>query len=763
MKNSKKAEQTKQLKHMSFEIPKFIPYLIFLIFTIIYFFPQLIGNSFFWEDFTEYVYPVQTFAARETIEEGIPFWNPYTFAGMPFLADLQVGYFYPLNRILSLFVDSNGYLSVWWLQLLIIIHFFIAQLSIYKLMRYLGTSIGGSIISAVTYSFSLIITSHVFHPMMIYHLAWFPLAFMFIKKALDSNSIKSASLGGIILGFSFLAGHPQTLLYEMFFLGIFIIFHFISSIKDKLFEENSLAKYIGAVVLFFTVSIGIFMIQYLPSSELANLSNRAEMTYEESAEGSLEFKQILTAFVPKLFGEVNGNNDSKIQYHLTDGSQPKPYFNYWETGFYFGIIPIFLSFFAFNFNKNSFLKIFLITIAGLSFLYALGDNFFVHEIINSLPLFGQFRNPARILFYLVLLFSIFSGFGFDQLLQRPKLRLKNLLINALLPSIFLILALVGMLQTFVGSPEQFISEIGNTALIPLIFLILAILSLNYLIKRKKYADLVAIGLALLILFDLNIAGASLNQSNQNPKEAYLLDSQLKSAIKPKKAYEYRVNMRLYEPIPFMAMKRNQGMIDEIPLVEGYNPLVLQQVFPPVADSETAFDLMNVKYYIELDQGARRPVFAENQDIMPRLWTVHSYAIMNPADLEPRLKKGNFDFSNDVAITEKVDLKFTYKHDLESKEEILEYKNNYIKAKVNTSENAFLVFSEVYYPAWKAYVNGIEQQLYKVNGNLRGVVVERGESIVELKYESDSFQYGFYLSLISLLIAAGSIIIYKKDK
>ena len=67
--------------------------LIFIVTTSLFFWGQLNNESFFWEDFAEFVYPVQSFASSEAADGNIPFWNPYTFVGMPFMADIQVGFF----------------------------------------------------------------------------------------------------------------------------------------------------------------------------------------------------------------------------------------------------------------------------------------------------------------------------------------------------------------------------------------------------------------------------------------------------------------------------------------------------------------------------------------------------------------------------------------------------------------------------------------------------------------------------------------------
>ncbi|MGB9913253.1 MAG: hypothetical protein ACPLRO_07795, partial [Candidatus Kapaibacteriota bacterium] len=112
-------------------LPFWIVFLIFLATTFFFFSDQILLNSFFWEDFVEYVFPIQNFSAKTFARGEIPFWNPYTFAGMPFLADIQVGFFYIFNRVLSLFTLSGNNLPVLALEIVIILHFFFAQINSY--------------------------------------------------------------------------------------------------------------------------------------------------------------------------------------------------------------------------------------------------------------------------------------------------------------------------------------------------------------------------------------------------------------------------------------------------------------------------------------------------------------------------------------------------------------------------------------------------------------------------------------------------------
>ena len=171
------------------ELPIWSVIAIFVTLTIIFFWGQISGSTFFWDDFTEFVYPMQSFAAVESASGIMPFWNPFSYSGMPFFADLQVGFFYPFNRLLTLFVTSDGRLPVWIIQFIVIFHYFIALFSMFWLCRKWGASSIASIIGAVSYSFSLIIVCHTIHPMIVYHLAWFPLVIMFFYKAIDELNI----------------------------------------------------------------------------------------------------------------------------------------------------------------------------------------------------------------------------------------------------------------------------------------------------------------------------------------------------------------------------------------------------------------------------------------------------------------------------------------------------------------------------------------------------------------------------------------------
>ncbi|MFH1050963.1 MAG: YfhO family protein [bacterium] len=765
-KKSTKQIEMKQLK----DFPIWLVSSIFLLTTIIFFWEQLIGSTFFWEDFVEQVYPIQTFAAQAFSNWEIPFWNPYTFCGMPFFADLQVGFLYPLNRLTFLFLDSSGHLSVWGLQFIIILHFFIAQLSMYHLMKYLKISSIGSIIGSISYAFSLSLVLHVIHPMMVYHLAWFPLVILFFLRGITETKIKYGIISGLIFGISMLAGHPQTILYQALFLGLLLIWYVIADIRKNGFKAKQSIKSIVAGLLPFIISVCIFSVQYLPSQDLANYSKRADATYEAATEGSLEFEQIYTSLVPKLFGFTDGADDKSVPYHLDN----QPYYYYWDTAFYFGLTALLLGLIAIVGGYKNRLTAFLIFISIFGFLFALGDNFVLFKIFFNLPFFGLLRIPARIMFFAVLAFSILAGFGFDAIIKNTPLPLSRgdktgkkfltkIIIGSSVPLLFSILIASGTLLKALDTPEQYLSNIQSFGTIALVFIlcIIVVLFLMY----KGILKPIAAGVILIILtfIDLYTQGASFNSSPNNPENSYKIDKQLKDLFVAKDKNDlFRVSMRHYNP-SYMAMMRNQGLIDKIMLVEGYNQLVFNHI-PPPTDVKNIHDLYNVKYELSFNQDTRQFSFVERQGYFSRAWMTYNTIISTPEQIKYVMQNNSeIDYSNTVVIEEKIDLNTTgFDSSSSGKVNIINFKNNGLSCDVQTPKKGILVFSEIWYPDWAIYVDGVKSKLLKANYSFCAVEIPNGSHKVELKYESDKFTLGLYLMLASICLSVAGLILLRKE-
>jgi Bacterial membrane protein YfhO len=87
--------------------------------------------------------------------------------------------------------------------------------------------------------------------------------------------------------------------------------------------------------------------------------------------------------------------------------------------------------------------------------------------------------------------------------------------------------------------------------------------------------------------------------------------------------------------------------------------------------------------------------------------------------------------------------------------------NQITLATSTAESRFLVLSEMYFPGWRAYVDGVETPIYQTNYLFRGVVVPPGQHTLVFAYRPTSVLVGAAISLVALLLAAGLLIVGRR--
>ncbi|WP_119068618.1 YfhO family protein [Rubrobacter indicoceani] len=144
---------------------------------------------------------------------------------------------------------------------------------------------------------------------------------------------------------------------------------------------------------------------------------------------------------------------------------------------------------------------------------------------------------------------------------------------------------------------------------------------------------------------------------------------------------------------------------------------------------------------------------ENPDALPRARVVHSARRAEPDEILDLLSSGDVD-PRETALLEGPPPKLEARPEQsESRAEITSYKPNYIEVETSTDADGLLVMSEVYYPAWEAYVDGEPVEIRRADYLFRAVEVPAGSHTVEMRYRSRTLTLGIVISCITALVAA----------
>jgi hypothetical protein len=740
---------------------------VLFVFWLLFFWQLITGAAFIGDDFIEQFYPTKSLAAISLSKGFIPFWNPYTFAGMPFFADLQIAIFYPTNYLLKFFVSGDRLAPVV-IQISICLQYLLCSIFCFYLGKHFKFTNSVSVIFALMFTYSSYMIIHIMHMALIEAVIWLPVIFLLWLKFLDSRKYIFVMSASVLMTFCVIAGYPQVSFYNYLFISIYVLIVFIQKIRDKDFA--TVKSIIIGYIIFIVFSLGLSAFQIIPANEFVSLSNRAKITYDFAIEGSVEPRFLMNFFIPKLFGVWKFNETSNdIVWWGT-----KDIFTFTINNYYISILIIVLIVPVLIYqvkNKiNRPLTWFLIGVAGFSVLYSFGCYFFFHKIIYySIPFFDRFRNPGHILYMYMFSTSLLVAFGINTIFKNKKAfaeiyNKKYFIILLSLFGLVLIMVYAGFFNVNVQQTGEKVNEwIRSQYLVFYVFLTLTASLIYLYINNKVKLNLFIVLILVITALDLYITWHEQNNGSINPEVAYNQRKQKEDEFKEElKSEIFRVNMR--EP-GVIYMKRNGGMVSRIPLIEGYGALILDKYIPinkSEPGSSQTHDIMNVKYKLDpasLKSGNLNAVkFYVNRSYLPKarmFYDAKYFEIKDSVALKNYMAGNEFDHHKTIVIeSDKKDFNLPVINDSilpKSEVKIINYDLNSITVEVETAENGFLFLSEVYYPAWKAYIDGKNTELFRADYCERGVYVEKGKHTILFNYESDTFKTGLTITFPMLIL------------
>jgi hypothetical protein len=723
----------------------------------------------------------------ESLAQGdIPLWNPYSFSGIPFVAGMESAIFYPLNFIYLLFGTAFS------INLSLALHCFFASLFTYLYARYMGVSCAGSVLSSITYAYSAPTFLRIYagHVVGYAALAWLPLLFMSTEAFLRNKEMRYALAGGIVLCLQFLAGQPQYLFYGM----IAVSLYFVSNLLARR-ELREAPYFIAGFCLLVITGLSLSAVQLLPSLELTQHSVRNALGYGWVSSFSLPPENVITMLLPDFFGDLS----------------TVPYWgkNYlWEMSIYLGLIPLVMGVAAIAFDRSRPVSVFAF-IAAVALVLALGKHTpLLRFLYDYLPGFNLFRGLSKFIFVFSFACSMLAGYGLTQVAARSEAKDPGLRYLAYgISALALLLVGIGALGIFTATDSQELwnswvkgydrgvddylaTDLTNdffpaslrivsqgllkTAAILLLFSgSLLVIQLRNLPAKV----LIAMVLALTVV-DLWSFGSRYLVSF-NPQSLYM-DRDLRAFLKSDKE-SYRIATPLHGLL-------NIGLLESTQDVGGYDQLTLRNYNEFINFSQglpvdqpnfvmvvnrfsPLLRLLNVKYYVlestvslELPdfrlvfQNGKYKVYRDGK-ALPRSFVVHDVRVITGRDAALQaMASPAFNPTSVAIVNEAVTGLLSGPALRSSAPRVVEDSPKKVHVEADLKQAGLLVLADVYYPGWKAFVDGREARIYRVNHAMRGVFLSSGRHVAEFRYDPLSFKIGALISLASLVLIVGYLVV-----
>lgn len=673
----------------------------------------------------------------ENIKTGnLPVWNPYSFSGSPLIANFQSAIFYPLN-IFFLFMSFT---KAWGIT--VMLQSVMTALFMYLYLRNLKISANGAFIGAISYTFSGFSIAWLEWNTIGQVVLWFPLILYITDKIIysEKKNLTLFFLLSAFWSFAFFAGHLQIFLYLFVFSLIYFIFKTFS-VNNK---KGLFLKLIFSLILFTFITF----IQWYPTWKFINLSARdTDLNNQISQPGWFLPGQNLIQFIaPDFFGNPATNNYWGI-------------WNYGEFIGYIGIFPLLMSMYAIFFirSKNIY---FYCGILFLSIVLMLPNP--LNKFLYKLPVPFVFSSqPTRLMSITVLCLCVLSAQGYDYIGNKNNISVikkKHFLLPLIMLSLsfFLIWILLFFKKIFFpGLLSQLQISQRNMVLPTMIFFISSFLLIIYsLTKQSKLKKYFVVIIFMTLTFDLMrfswkfIPFTDAKWIFPETKILNFLEDKLgiwrimaldRRIMAPNFSDVYNLaDVSGYDPLYLKSYNRFVNVWNNDNPAEGLGSF--NRIITPTNYESFITDLIGVKYILSFDElqvpkltkvyQEGKTILFENKNVFPRVFLVGKVEKYPDSDsvlkrmfeLKEKLKK--------IAVTEENPDFLLDKEENNGNTDIIQYNPDNIIVKTAGESDSMLILTDMYYPDWKASVDGKTTKIYKTDYLFKGVFVPKGIHEVE---------------------------------
>jgi len=646
------------------------------------------------EDLYTLYYPLIHFGIESMKDLHIPLWNPYQALGVPFLGSALFGLFSPFS---FLYYILPTHLAMGWST---VMNIALAGLFTFIFLhRGLRLQTPGAVTGSLVFMFSGPLLLEIIHPSLLGAMAFLPLLLFLTGKVFETGSPRWTVLFALILACQMLTGAVQIVVHTVFMVaayGAVLVY-----LRWR--EGGAMARPLILLLAGGIIAIALSSLQWLPLWELSGHTGR-----DASGLSLKDVEPFRTYFTPWVVTKA-----------ILLGGR----------GVSIGFIPVLLGPLAFlgpNRAKRPY-KVFFAITAVLTLLMAFGTHTPLYGIYyHYLPTGKMFRVPVRWLWLTAFSVAMLAAMGaesiFNRLEGRKMARRGVVIIIPLVITVFLfdknIMRLYNHPQ---NTPEIFTRHSAEGAFL-----------------RKKQG-----AYRTYITSDF-VNDYSLLEKFGTLEKVFVLND--------------------YESLSTSAYKRFIGTI------LGDRNILGKKIFYGAYQLGgnrrhlRLMSLLSVGFIMEKGTNfftRRRPpgigeIYNRNgvriyryRGALPRAYIVYrSETIRDEKAALERLTSPSFNPRSAVVLERDAGLGRRHAPRL-TRARITRLAPERIEMVVHPDQKGVLVLTDLYYPGWRAYVDGEERPILRANTIMRGVILEKGAHRVVFDYKPLPFRVGLWTSLLTL--------------
>ena len=661
-------------------------------------------------DLRGYHLPLAEFFAASLRAGRLPLWDPYTYCGFPFFANIEAQVFYPPEWLVVLAANRLHGRMADYLEWEVALHLVLAGVFAYALLRRLGCGRAAATFGALTFELGGYFASQAQHLGAICSAAWAPAAWTAVLGLREGVTPRRVAWLAAVLAMSFLAGFPQVFLvvvYSTCILALALV---------ALRQARPVA--LAGVLLAGAASALLSAAQLVPTWQLTRLSLAPRRGEWFDTAGGVPWQAFVSLLAPDW-------------YHIFEPGRYKLPYNLTFLYLYIGIAGLLFALAALALRRDRAWA--PIAVTGLACgLWMMGEHTPVWDTVHRLmpvslrgPLYAEFAMPG-----FLLALAVLAGLGAEWVLGRRR---------AWLGWAVAVLALADLVHMGAGRPMNTTQTRDQDPVVT---------PTEFEGSRETVAGIHR-------LTDRTVPPARIDTvedsmawgSSASVIGVYTPNGH--DPLAPVRIVEVRRLYAAHELWIRWAYVSDAGsrILDLLNVRylltwEHVRPAALASARLPLAASLPGHDVY------------------ENPRVLPRFFLVHrARAAANLDQALALLRSPDFDPAHEAVVESRIDLPGAGEP---PPVYVREYSPHRLSLGTGPAPASLLVTSETWYPGWHATVDGRPQPLLMVNGAFRGVALPPGTHEVRMWFSPAILWWSMVVSAAAWL-AALAVLLRRRGK